>query len=190
MDGGTVFLIIVLVIIAVVVGVGVTLAVFISRGVTGLVRVSKPKYQIAKRNALKIRAESTSGPTGEILKQRIRLQESLEATARSLAAAESTSQYTGNLPAIFRTLQQAGGVLETQMMVAQQDPDRAVQAAYAKTLGAQLEQVTHTATGIRNALASAASPLTDADLKDLTRTLEIEATMLKNWSKTYTELGE
>lgn len=190
MDAGTVFLIIVLVIIAIVLGVGITLAVLVSRGVVGLVRMGKPKYQLAKRNAMKIRAESTTGPTGEILKQRIRLQESLEATARSLAAAEATHQYTGNLPSIFRTIQQAGGVLETQLLVAQKDPDPAVQGAYVKTLGAQIEQLIHTSTGIRNALATASSPVSDADMKDLSRSLEIEATMLKNWSATYTQLGE
>lgn len=190
MDAGTVFLIIVLVIIVIVLGVGVTLAVLVSKGVLGLVRMGKPKYEIAKRNALKVRAETATGPSGELLRLRVRLQESLEATARSLAVAEQTHQYTGNLPGILRTIQQAGGVLENQLLVAQKDPDPTIQNAYVKTLGAQVEQVTHTATGIRNALAQAASPVTDSELKDVTRTLEVEATMLKNWSKTYTDLGE
>lgn len=190
MDFGTVFLILMLVIIAVVLGVAITIGVLVSRGVLGLVKISKPKYESAKRSALKARAESTSGPVGEIMKQRIRLQESLEATRRSLEVAQSTRQYTGNLDSIFATLQQAGGVLENQLLVAQQDPDPAVQAVYAKTLSVQAEQVTHTATGIRNALASASGPIADVDFKDLTRTLEIEATMLKNWSTTYTDLGE
>ncbi len=190
MDFGTVFLIIALVVIAVVLGVGVTVAVLISRGVLGLVSRSRPKYELAKRNALKVRAQSTSGPLGDVMKQRIRLQESLDATQRSLAVAESTRQYTGNLDSIFRTLRQAGTVLEHQLLVAQQEPDPAVQAAYASTLGGQVEQVAQTSTGIRRALAAAAAPMTDVDLKDLTRTLEIEAAMLKNWSATYTDLGD
>lgn len=190
MDPGTVFLIIVLVIILIVVGVAVTVGVLISRGVLGLVKMSKPKYELAKRNALKVRAQSTGGPVGEIMKQRIRLQEALEATGRSLAVAQGTRQYTGNLDSIFRTLQQAGAVVDNQLHVAQQDPDPAVQGVYSKTLGVQVEQITHTATGIRNALAGAAAAMTDVDLKDLTRTLEIEATMLKNWSATYTDLGD
>ena len=57
MDFGTVFLIIALVVIAVVLGVGVTVAVLISRGVLGLVSRSRPKYELAKRNALKVRAQ-------------------------------------------------------------------------------------------------------------------------------------
>ncbi|WP_104086242.1 hypothetical protein [Arthrobacter sp. GMC3] len=190
MDFGTVFLILMLVIIAIVVGVAITIGVLVSRGVLGLVKLSKPKYESAKRSALKVRAESTSGPLGEIMKQRIRLQESMEATRRSLEVASSTRQYTGNLDSIFRTLQQASTVVESQLLVAQQDPDPAVQSVYSKTLSVQVEQITHTATGIRNALASAASPVVDVDLKDLTRTLEIEATMLKNWSATYTDLGD
>lgn len=190
MDFGTAFLIIMLVIILVVVGAAVTVGVLVSRGVLSLVKVSKPKYEMARRSALKVRAQSTGGPLGEIMKSRIRLQESLEATARSLAAAQSTRQYTGNLDSIFRTLQQAGAVVETQLQVAQADPDPAVQGIYAKTLGTQVGQITQTAQGIRNALASAATPMADVDLADLTRTLEIEATMLKNWSSTYTDLGD
>lgn len=190
MDFGTVFLILMLVVIAIVLGVAITVGVLVSRGVLTLVKLSKPKYESAKRNAMKVRAETTSGPLGEIMKQRIRLQEAMEATRRSLEVASSTRQYTGNLDSIFRTLQQSAQVVDSQLLVAQQDPDPAVRGVYAKTLSVQAEQITHTATGIRNALASAAAPAVDVDLKDLTRTLEIEATMLKNWSATYTGLGE
>ncbi|MFQ4148631.1 hypothetical protein AAGW05_08040 [Arthrobacter sp. LAPM80] len=189
MDFGIVFLILMLVIIAIVVGVAITLGVLISRGALGFVKFSKPKIESAKRSALKVRAESSFGPVADILKQRVALQEALDATRRSLAVAQSTGQYTGNLEAIFTTLQQTATVMEHQLLVAQQEPDRAVQAVYAKTLGVQVEQVTQTATGVRNALASAAAPAGDVDLKDLTRTLEIEAAMLKNWSRTYTDLG-
>lgn len=189
MDFGTVFLIIMLVIIAIVVGVGVTLAVLVSRGVLGLAKMSKPKIESAKRGALKVRAESSGGPVGAILKQRVALAESLDATRRSMGVARSTGQYTGNLDSIFATLEQAGTVVEHQLLVAQQEPDTSIQAVYAKTLGVQVEQITQTATGVRNALASTGAPAGSTDLKDLTRTLEIEATMLKNWSKTYTQLG-
>lgn len=189
MDFGTVFLILMLVIIAIVLGVAITVGVLVSRGVLGLVKISKPKIDSAKRSALKVRAESTTGPVAEILKQRVALSESLEATRRSLGVAQSTGQYTGNLESIFNTLQQTGTVMEHQLVVAQHEPDLAVQALYAKTLGVQIEQITQTAKGVRNALASAAAPRGDVELKDLTRTLEIEATMLKNWSKTYTDLG-
>lgn len=189
MDIGTVFLIIMLVIIAIVVGVGITLAVLVSRGVLGLAKMSKPKIESAKRSALKVRAETSAGPVGAILKQRVALADSLDATRRSLGVARSTGQYTGNLESIFATLEQAGTVVEHQLLVAQQEPDASIQAVYAKTLGVQVEQITQTATGVRNALASTGAPAGSADLKDLTRTLEIEATMLKNWSKTYTELG-
>lgn len=189
MDFGTVFLILMLVIIAIVVGVGITLAVLVSRGVLSLAKMSKPKIESAKRSALKVRAETSAGPVGAILKQRVALAESLDATRRSLGVARSTGQYTGNLESIFATLEQAGTVVEHQLLVAQQEPDASIQAVYAKTLGVQVEQITKTATGVRNALASTGAPAGSADLKDLTRTLEIEATMLKNWSKTYTELG-
>ncbi|MCQ9164813.1 hypothetical protein [Arthrobacter sp. STN4] len=190
MDFGTAVLIIALVVIAVVLGVGITLAVLISRGVLGLVNRSRPRYEQARRNALKVRAQATGGPLGDVMKQRIRLQESLEATQRSLAVAQGARQYTGNLNSIFGTLRQAGTVLENQLLVAQSEPDPAVQAAYAKTLGGHVDQVVQTSTGIRSALAAAAAPMTDVDFKDLTRTLEIEATMLKKWSATYTDLGE
>ncbi|MET4002294.1 hypothetical protein ABIB48_001003 [Arthrobacter sp. UYCu511] len=189
MDLGTVFLILMLVIIAIVLGVAITIGVLISRGVVGLVKIGKPKYESAKRGALKARAESSTGPVAAILKQRVALAESLDATQRSLAVAQSTGQYTGNLESIFNTLQQTGTVMEHQLLVAQREPDPAVQALYAKTLAGQVEQITLTAKGVRNALASAAAPAGSADLGDLTRTLEIEATMLANWSKTYTDLG-
>ncbi|MHA7268580.1 hypothetical protein [Arthrobacter sp. HLT1-20] len=190
MDPITAVLVVILVIIAIVLGVAVTLGVLARRGVLSLVKISKPKYESAKRSALKARAEASTGPVAEILKQRVALAESLEATRRSLGVAQSTGQYTGNLEQIFNTLQQTGAVMEHQLLVAQQEPDPAVQSLYAKTLGVQVEQITQTAKGVRNALASAAAPAGDVDLKDLTRTLEIEAAMLKNWSTTYTDLGK
>ena len=189
MEFGTAFLIVMLVIIAIVLGVGITLAFFLSRGVLGLVKISKPKIESAKWQAMRVRAEASTGPVGEILQSRVRLKDALDATRRSLEAATASQQYTGNLDSIFKTLMQAGGMVESQLLVAQQDPDPAIQKAYAKTLGAQVEQITRTANGIRNALATAATPMADSDLNDLSRTLEIEATMLKNWSTTYTQLG-
>lgn len=190
MDPVAAVLVLILVIIAVVLGVAITAGVLVRRGVVGLVKISKPKYESAKRSALKARAETSTGPVAEILKCRIALADSLDATQRSLDVAQSTGQYTGNLASIFTTLQQAGTVMEHQLLVAQQEPDPAVQGLYAKTLGVQVEHITETATGVRNALASAAAPASDVDLKDLTRTLEIEATMLKKWSTTYTDLGK
>lgn len=190
MDPVTAALVLMLVIIAIVLGVAVTLGVLARRGVLSLVKMSKPKYESAKRSALKARAEASTGPVAEILKQRVALAESLEATRRSLGVAQSTGQYTGNLEQIFNTLQQTGTVMEHQLLVAQQEPDPAVQSLYAKTLGTQVEQITQTAKGVRNALASAAAPTGNVDLRDLTRTLEIEAAMLKNWSTTYTDLGK
>lgn len=189
MDGITAFLIIILVVIAIVVAVGVTAFLLISKGVKGLVKASTPKIKAAKRNALKVRAESTPGNLGAVLKHRVALQESLEATGRSLAVAQNSGQYTGNLEGIFRTLQQAGVVMDHHLAVAAQEPDSAVQGLYAKTLGAQVEQITQTATGVRNALAGAAASTNRADMADLTRSLEIEAKMLENWSKTYTDLA-
>ncbi len=79
--------------------------------------------------------------------------------------------------------------MEHQLRVAQQEPDLTVQGQYAKNLAEQVEQITHTAQGVRRALASTSAPAGGADLKDLTRSLEIEAAMLANWSKTYTDLG-
>lgn len=190
MDPITAVLVVILVIIAIVVGGAVTMGVLARRGVLGLIKLSKPKYESAKRSALKARAEASSGPVAEILKQRVALDEALEATRRSLDVAQATGQYTGNLDSIFNTLQQTGTVMEHQLLVAQQEPDPAVQGLYAKTLGVHVEQITQTAKGVRNALASAAAPTGDVDLKDLTRTLEIEAAMLKNWSTTYTDLGK
>lgn len=190
MEFGTVFLILTLVVIAIVLGVGITLAVLVSRGVLGLVKIGKPKYESAKRSALKVRAESSTGPVAEILKQRVALAEALEATGRSLAVAQGAGQYTGNLEPIFASLQQAGKVIEHHLLVAQQEPESAVQALYAKTLGTQVDQITQTATGVRQALASTAAPAGDVDLANLTRTLEIEATMLTKWAQTYTELGD
>lgn len=189
MDPVTGLLILALVIIAIVIGVAITVGVLVSRGVLGLVKISKPKIESAKRSALKIRAESSSGPVAAILKLRVALQESLDATGRSLGVAQSTGQYTGNLESIFKTLADTGAVVGHQLLVAQQEPDPAVQAIYAKTLGVQVDQITQTATGVRNALANATSHTGGADLKELTRTLEVEATMLQNWSRTYTELG-
>ncbi|WP_125613952.1 hypothetical protein [Specibacter cremeus] len=189
MDSGTVILVIALVIIALVVGGIVTVAVLVSRGVVGLVRWSKPGLERAKFEALKVRAQSGTGPSSALMGLRIHLREALEATARSLDVANSAQQYTGNLEPIVRTLQQAGAAIEQQLVVAQKDPDPAIQTMYAQTLGAHVKQIMTTAAGVRNALAATARPLTDVDLAAVTRKLDIEAQMLRNWSQTYTELG-
>lgn len=189
MDPGTVLLIILLVIIVVVLGVMITAGILISRGVIGLVRLSKPSVEKARRSALKVRVQTGTGPVRDLLELRLQLQESLEATVRSLTVAKNAQQYTGNLEYIVQTLTQAGSVVERQLLVAQKDPDPGIQRVYAQTLGVQVHQITQTAGGVRSALASAAQPMTDVDLADLTRKLDIEAQMLQKWSATYTELG-
>lgn len=189
MDLWTVVFIVILVIIAIVITVIVTGGVMLTRGISGLVKKGKPKYEVAKQNALKVRAETTSGPLGDILRQRVALQESLEATRRSLQVAENSGQYTGNLGAIFTTLEQSGAAMAHHLQVAQQEPDLKIQGVYAKNLAAQVEQITQTAAGVRKALAGAAASTDRADMAELTRSLEIEAKMLENWSKTYTDLA-
>lgn len=190
MDPGTVLLIVLLAIVVMGGAVFITVAILLSKGIHSAARVSKPGIAKLRRQALKVRAQSGTGPGRELAALRVKLLEALEATERSLDAAVGARQHTGNLPQILATLKNAGSVVERQLAVAAKDPDPAIQKVYAQSLGVQVEQISATATGVRTALARTATPMADADLGELARRLDIEAKMLDNWSATYTQLGK
>ena len=188
MDAGSVFL----VVLAGLFLIGVTIAGaagFVAyRILRAIVRRVRPVRRIQRGT---LRYQTLSGPAGrrQLHLLRWQLRNSIEATQRSLAVAGQCSQRVGDLPYITQTLTFAAGALDRQLSVAAKDPDPAVQGMYANNLSAHVNQVVQTASGVRQALARTAQPMTDLDLTELTRRLALEARLLDNWSATYSRLG-
>ncbi|HEY8294518.1 MAG TPA: hypothetical protein VIG41_04210 [Micrococcaceae bacterium] len=189
MDAGTVLLIILLGIVVVVGSTAVTFGVLLYQAGRMVVRRAAPGTERVRRGVLAFRAQTGPEQRRELAAMRLRLRDSLAATARSLGVAMDSRQHIGNLAYIVRTLDHAAGVVDRQLAVAEKDPDRGIQRVYAQTLGVQVEQILQTSTGVRQALARTAQPMTAVDVSELTRRLDIEAKLLGNWSATYAQLG-
>lgn len=189
MDAGTVLLIILLGVVAVAGLAAILLGTLVIRVGLLVARRAAPGAVLMRRGVLQFRAQTGPEQRRELAAMRLRLRDSLAATARSLGVAMDSRQHIGNLAYIVRTLDHAAGVLDRQLAVAEKDPDRSIQRVYAQTLGVQVEQILQTSTGVRQALARTSQPMTAVDVSELTRRLDIEAKMLDNWSATYTQLG-
>ena len=189
MDAGTALLIILLCLVMTFIAAAVTLGLLAVRAGRSLVRRVAPGTERVRRGALAYRAQTGPQQRRELAAMRLKLRDSLAATARSLGVAMDSRQHIGNLAYIVRTLEHAGGVVDRQLAVAERDPDRGIQRAYAQTLGVQVEQILQTSTGVRQALARTTQPMTALDISELTRRLDVEAKMLDNWAATYSQLG-
>ncbi|WP_434615733.1 hypothetical protein [Arthrobacter sp. A5] len=187
MDPGSVLLIVLLGILLMFLAAAITAGILLYRGARGLVRRAAPGAR-ARRGALIHRARTGTPHRRGLATSRLRLQDSLAATNRSLGVAADSRQHVGNLGYIVQTLNHAAHVVDRQLAVAEKEPDPDVQRAYAQTLGAQTEQILQTAAGVRQALARTSQPMTAVDLSELMRRLDIEAKMLDNWTATYTRL--
>ncbi|MCZ2401839.1 hypothetical protein IV498_01235 [Paenarthrobacter sp. Z7-10] len=188
MDPGSVILIVILILVLVVVGTVTAGGLLLYKGARGVARRAAPSAETVRRGVLRVQARAASGSRGELAGMRSTLADSLSATRRSLDIARESDQHTGNLAHIVQTLDEAGAIIDRQLAVAEKDPDASIQQLYAQTLGAQVEQILQTSTGVRQALATSTQPMAPVDLDELTRALSSEAKLLEHWARTYAQL--
>lgn len=138
---------------------------------------------------LRMRAEGGEGVGRELAQKRLRLQAALDSTTRSLELARDQQRPVGEIPAILDTLIQAGSVLDSQLRLAEREPDESSRRTTAAALGGQLEMIERTTRDIRGTLAEAGISLGSADLENVTARLSIESQVLKSWTQSYSGSG-
>lgn len=161
-------------------GVFVAFVVMSVVSITTVVLVARAVYRGVRRSravadtALRARAGFSRGPRRKVLALRVRLAETLDSgrAAIDLAAAR------GELPRLFRRIEEEGGALDLQLRLLESETDQAVLAAELPLAADRVDQVVGLVRRLRSAVASGLAGSTDETLTDLQADVEREVAAL------------
>lgn len=137
--------------------------VVISRMLVGRVRRSRT----VNAAALRARARVTVGPQREVLKQRLRLSETLDSGQAAIDLAGRTDNLRGDLRRLFRRILEEGVLLETQLHLLESERDSVVLAEAIPAAIRRVDQVEGLVRRVRGAVAAGLGDRTDDNLTAL-----------------------
>ncbi len=127
---------------------------------------------------LRTRARLSRGPQRTILGLRVRLEESLDSGRAAVDLAARNGGPRGELPRLFRRIQQEGVALDLQLRLMESETDSAVLAAELPAAGDRVEQVAGLVRRLRSAVASGLAGSTDDTLTALNSEMDREVAAL------------
>lgn len=137
--------------------------VVITRMLVGRVRRSRT----VNAAALRARARVTVGPQREVLRQRLRLTETLESGQTAIDLAGRTDSLSGELRRLFRRILDEGEGLETQLHLLESERDSLVLAEAIPAATGRVDQVEGLVRRVRAAVAAGLGDRTDDNLTAL-----------------------
>jgi hypothetical protein len=148
--------------------------VVITRMLVGRVRRSRT----VNAATLRARARVTVGPQREVLKQRLRLSETLESGQAAIDLAGRTDSLRGELRRLFRRILDEGAALETQLNLLESERDSVVLAEAIPAATRRVDQVEGLVRLVRTAVAAGLGDRTDDNLTALYADADREITAL------------
>jgi len=148
--------------------------VVITRLVVGRVRRSRT----VNAATLRARARVTVGPQREVLKQRLRLSETLDSGQAAIDLAGRSDSLRGELRRLFRRIVDEGAALETQLHLLESERDAVVLAEAIPAATRRVDQVEGLVRRVRAAVAAGLSDRTDDNLSALYADTDREITAL------------
>ena len=127
---------------------------------------------------LRTRARVSRGPQRAILGLRVRLQQSLESGKAAVDLAARGAGPRGELPRLFRRIEQEGVAMDLQLQLMESEADPAVLAADLPAATVRVEQVVALVRRLRAAVASGLAGLTDDTLTTLSTEMDREVAAL------------
>ena len=127
---------------------------------------------------LRTRARLSRGPQRTILGLRVRLEESLDSGRAAVDLAARNGGPRGELPRLFRRIQQEGVALDLQLRLMESETDSRVLAAELPAAGDRVEQVAGLVRRLRSAVASGLAGSTDDTLTALNSEMDREVAAL------------
>ncbi len=163
------------------------LAIVILLGICGivvLVLIVRSLYRRIRRShavggaVLRTRARVSRGPQRTILGLRVRLGQSLESGKAAVDLAARGVGPRGELPRLFRRIEQEGVAMDLQLQLMESEADPAVLAADLPAATVRVEEVVALVRRLRAAVASGLAGLTDDSLTTLGAEMDREVAAL------------
>ncbi|MGX5695428.1 hypothetical protein ACWKWP_04450 [Agromyces soli] len=166
-------------------GILAVFLILVVASITTVLLVARAIYRRVRRSravadtALRARAGFSHGPRRRVLALRVRLAETLDSGRAAIdLAAERDGAMHGELPRLFRRIQEESGALDLQLRLLESETDQAVLAVELPAADGRVEQVVGLVRRLRSAVASALAGSTDETLTDLQAELEREVAAL------------
>jgi hypothetical protein len=163
--------------LAIVVLVGISMTVALILLVRGLYRRIRRSRTVGGA-VLRTRARVSRGPQRTILGLRVRLEEYLDSGKAAVGLAARDGGPRGELPRLFRRIQQEGVALDLQLRLMESETDAAVLAAELPAAGDRVDQVAGLVRRLRSAVASGLTAPTDDNLTALRSEMDREVAAL------------
>ncbi|WP_323959396.1 hypothetical protein GC088_12790 [Arthrobacter sp. JZ12] len=169
----------------------VTLGVLALAAATGVwlivrrVRRSGVLRRRIDRGASRMRSFSTDPSSRELAKLRLQLENSTDATRRSLSAAGSQGYTVGDLSATAEDLTRAEAVLCERISLAEREPNKALRADLAKGISTQVNSLCELSAQLRRTLLEIHQVSGNSQLERATSRLSLEIGALQTWSAAY-----
>ena len=163
----------------------ITLASAIVAGNIAVVVAVRAFYRRVRRNLalngapLRMRARLSHGSRREVLKLRVRLNETLDSGQAAMDLAVRSEGPRGELPRLFRRLRVESAGLETQLRLLESETDGDVLAEALPTARARVDDVTGLVRRLRSAVASGLGGLSDDSLTALRSDVDREITAVR-----------
>ncbi len=163
----------------------ITLASAIVAGNIAVVVAVRAFYRRVRRNLalngapLRMRARLSHGSRREVLKLRVRLNETLESGQAAMDLAVRSEGPRGELPRLFRRLRVESAGLESQLRLLESETDGEVLAEALPTARARVDDVTGLVRRLRSAVASGLGGLSDDSLTALRSDVDREITAVR-----------
>jgi hypothetical protein len=127
---------------------------------------------------LRARARFSSGPQRKVLTLRVRLGEALDSGQAAVDLAARGDGPRGELPRLFRRIQEEGVALDLQLRLMESETDPAVLAEELPAAGHRVDQVVGLVRRLRSAVASGLAGPTDDTLTTLHSDVDREVAAL------------
>ncbi|HET6672253.1 MAG TPA: hypothetical protein VFG92_02665 [Agromyces sp.] len=166
------------------IGILVAFLIFVAVAVTTVVLIARALYRRIRRNralagtALRARAGFSRGPQRKVLFLRVRLAETLDSGRAAVDLAARSDGPRGELPRLFRRIQEEGVALDLQLRLLESETDPAVLANEVPAAGHRVEQVAALVRRLRSAVASGLAGSSDDTLTALNVDVDREVAAL------------
>ena len=153
-------------------------------GIVALVLIIRTLYRRIRRShavggaVLRTRARVSRGPQRTILALRVRLEQSLDSGKAAVELAARSGGPRGELPRLFRRIEQEGVAMDLQLQLMESEADATVLAADLPVATTRVEEVVALVRRLRAAVASGLSGLTDDTLTTLGTEMDREVAAL------------
>ncbi|MFF1878388.1 hypothetical protein [Leifsonia sp. NPDC058230] len=165
-------------------GVLIGLLVIALLGILTGVLIVRAIYKRIRRNrgvnraVLRTRATFAWGPQQQVLRLRMRLNDSLDSGRSAVDLSLRSAGPRGELVRLFRRVQEEGATLETQLRLMESETDTTVLTAELPTVRDRVEQVEALVRRLRAAVASGIGALSDDTLAALRSDVDREVAAL------------